>query len=180
MNNAEVYGPIIENVPAPELINNGSIIPPQIVPFVTGAERVKTNAHTVDANTVQDIIDNLDKSDAAKVLVAVPSSRLLGRMLGETDLLQQLRDRGYHVLHVTSKFGAYVDKTKVNREQFFTTLTEWGADPDRKFVIFHYSILSEGINVPGLTHCILLRNLNTVEMAQTIGRVIRLDKDDPS
>ena len=104
MNNAEVYGPIIENVPAPELINNGSIIPPQIVPFVTGAERVKTNAHTVDANTVQDIIDNLDKSDAAKVLVAVPSSRLLGRMLGETDLLQQLRDRGYHVLHVTSKF----------------------------------------------------------------------------
>jgi len=178
MNNTEVYGPIIENVPAPELINNGSIIPPQIVPFHTGAERVKTNAHTVDANTVQDIIDNLDESDAAKVLVAVPSSRLLGNMLGQTDLLQQMRDRGYHVLHVTSKFGAYIDTTKVNREQFFNTLTEWGADPSKKFVIFHYSILSEGINVPGLTHCILLRNLNVVEMAQTIGRVIRLDKND--
>ena len=58
----------------PNLSTMVSIIPPQIVPFVTGAERVKTNAHTVDANTVQDIIDNLDKSDAAKVLVAVPSS----------------------------------------------------------------------------------------------------------
>ena len=44
MNNAEVYGPIIENVPAPELINNGSIIPPDCS-LVTGAERVKTNAH---------------------------------------------------------------------------------------------------------------------------------------
>ena len=178
MNNTEVFGPVIENVPAPELINNGSIIPPQIVPFSTGAERVKSNAHTVDANTVTDIIDGLDETSAAKVLVAVPSSRILGNMIGQTDLLQQLEDRGYHVLHVTSKFGAYVDRTKVNREQFFNTLTEWGADPDKKFVIFHYSILSEGINVPGLTHCILLRNLNVVEMAQTIGRVIRLDKND--
>ena len=67
---------------------------------------------------------------------------------------------------------------KVSREVFFNTLTEWGKDASKKFIVFHYSILSEGINVPGLTHCILLRNLNVVEMAQTIGRVIRLDKDD--
>ena len=45
-------------------------------------------------------------------------------------------------------------------------------------MIFHYSILSEGINVPGLTHTILLRNLPIIEMAQTIGRVIRVHKDD--
>ena len=32
--------------------------------------------------------------------------------------------------------------------------------------------------MPGLTHCVLLRNLNVVEMAQTIGRVIRMDRDD--
>ena len=36
----------------------------------------------------------------------------------------------------------------------------------------------KGINVPGLTHTILLRNLPIVEMAQTIGRVIRVHKDD--
>lgn len=178
MHNREVYGAVIENVPASELINNGSIIPPQIVPFTTDNTRNKVNAHVVDSNTVQDIIDNLDDTHAAKVLVAVPSSRVLGNMIGQTDLLQQLKDRGYNVLHVTSKFGAYVDDKKVNREQFFDTLTSWGADPTKKFVIFHYSILSEGINVPGLTHCILLRNLNVVEMAQTIGRVIRLHKDD--
>ena len=53
-----------------------------------------------------------------------------------------------------------------------------GGDDTKKFVIFHYSILSEGINVPGLTHTILLRNLPIVEMAQTIGRVIRVHKDD--
>ena len=43
---------------------------------------------------------------------------------------------------------------------------------------FHYSILSEGINVPGLTHTVMLRNLPTIEMAQTIGRVIRVHPED--
>ena len=38
--------------------------------------------------------------------------------------------------------------------------------------------MSEGINVSGLTNVVLLRNLSTVEMAQTIGRVIRLDSVD--
>ena len=178
MNNREIFGPVIENVPAPELIQGGHILPPTIVPFETDHTVDKKNPHLVHSNTVQDIIDNLDETDAAKVLVAVPSSRVLGNILGHTDLLSELSDRGYDVLHVTSKFGAYVNKTKVSREVFFDTLTAWGKEEGRKFVLFHYSILSEGINVPGLTHCIMLRNLNVVEMAQTIGRVIRLDPTD--
>ena len=178
MNNVDVYGPVIENVPAPELLNNGSIIAPTIVPFEVDLNRDKKTAHHADATTVQDVIDQLDDNHAAKVLVAVPSSRVLGNILGHTDLIHQLSERGYDVLHVTSKFGAYVNRTKVSREVFFQTLTDWGKDKGRKFVLFHYSILSEGINVPGLTHVIMLRNLNVVEMAQTIGRVIRLDQED--
>ena len=52
------------------------------------------------------------------------------------------------------------------------------SDLDKKFIVFHYSILSEGMNVHGLTHCIMLRNLPVIEMAQTIGRVIRMHRDD--
>jgi len=178
MNNVDVYGNVICNVPAPELIEQGHILPPTIVPFETDFTRTKHNIHDVDADTVRDIIDQLDESHAAKVLVAVPSSKILGNMVSKTTLLLQLKERGYNVMHVTSKFGAIIDGVKVSREKFFDTLTAWGLEKDRKFVIFHYSILSEGINVPGLTHCILLRNLNVVEMAQTIGRVIRLDKED--
>ena len=99
-------------------------------------------------------------------------------MLGHTSLLKELETRGYEVLHITSKFGAYVNKTKVNRTTFFETLKQWGEDDNKKFVIFHYSILSEGINVSGLTHTLFLRNLNVIEMAQSIGRVIRLNKQD--
>jgi superfamily II DNA or RNA helicase len=178
MGNSDVYGGILCNVPAPELIEQGHILPPTIVPFETDLTRNKHNIHDVDADTVRDIIDQIDETHASKILVAVPSSRVLGNMISRTTLLLELKERGYNVMHVTSKFGAIIDGKKVSREVFFDTLTAWGKEVGRKFVVFHYSILSEGINVPGLTHCILLRNLNVVEMAQTIGRVIRLDKDD--
>ena len=122
MNNREIFGPVIENVPAPELIQGGHILPPTIVPFETDHVVDKKNPHLCHSTTVQDIIDQLDDTHAAKVLVAVPSSRVLGNILGHTDLLHQLSERGYDVLHVTSKFGAYVNKTKVSREVFFLSL----------------------------------------------------------
>jgi hypothetical protein len=179
MNNKLVFGDVIEITPAQELIASGSIIPPSIqIHEQPAVARTKANAADCDANTVLEIVDNLDAESGQKVLVAAPSSKIIWNMVAATSMLQELSERGYDVLHITAKHGAYVNKTKVNREVFFDTLTAWGKDPARKFVVFHYSILSEGINVPGLTHCVLLRNLNIVEMAQTIGRVIRMNVDD--
>ena len=179
MNNSIVFGKTLHTVPAQELIDAGCIIPPSIViheqPMIA---RTKDNAANCDSNTVLEIIDNLDADAGQKILVAAPSSKIIWGMVAGTTMLQELTERGYDVLHITAKHGAYVNKTKVNREVFFDTLTAWGKDPNRKFVVFHYSILSEGMNVPGLTHCVLLRNLNIVEMAQTIGRVIRMNADD--
>jgi superfamily II DNA or RNA helicase len=179
MNNSLVFGKTLHTVPAQELIDSGSIIPPSIVIHEQPAvARTKSNAADCDSNTVLEIIDNLDADAGQKVLVAAPSSKIIWGMVAATTMLEELSERGYDVLHITAKHGAYVNKTKVNREVFFDTLTAWGKDPNRKFVVFHYSILSEGMNVPGLTHCVLLRNLNIVEMAQTIGRVIRMNADD--
>jgi len=178
MNNIMVYGPVIEKVAAQELVESGCILPPTVIAHETDAVRNKDTASIVDSQTVINILDTLDETSASKVLVAAPSTKILWNMLSQSDVIKDMEDRGYDILHITSKHGAYVNRTKVNREVFFDTLQDWGKDPNRKFVLFHYSILSEGINVPGLTHCILLRNLPLIEMAQTIGRVIRLNKDD--
>ena len=178
MNNRLVFGDTLESVPAPELVANGSIIPPQLVVHETELVRNKHNAADVDREMVLNIIDDLSEEQSAKVLVAAPNTRVLWQMLSRTDILDTLNDMGYDILHITSKHGAYVNREKVGREKFFETLNEWGRDDNKKFIVFHYSILSEGINVPGLTHTILLRNLPVIEMAQTIGRVIRLHKDD--
>ena len=160
-------------------MNNGSIIPPTIQPHVVDFERNKNLAAAEnDREVLVDIINKLDEDAAQKILVAAPNTRVLWALLSGTNVMQEFADRGYEVMHITSKHGAYVNKTKVGRQEFFDTLDKWGKDPSKKFIMFHYSILSEGINVPGLTHTILLRNLPVIEMAQTIGRVIRLDKQD--
>ena len=178
MNNTTIWGGVLENVPAQELIAAGAIVPPRVVPFETNRARNKVNAHEVDAANLKDMFEQLDVFQNPKVLVAAPSSKVLGNMLGHTDILDYFYQKGYDVMHITSKFGAIINDKKVGREEFFQTLQTWGADDTKKFVIFHYSILSEGINVNGLTHTILLRNLPIIEMAQTIGRVIRVHSDD--
>lgn len=178
MNNSDVFGSLLCNVPAPELIEQGAIVPPQIVPFETDLVRMKHNAHEVDCDNLLGILASLDDSKSSKVLVAAPNTKVLWRMLSDTPILHEVEQLGYEVLHITSKYGAYVNKQKVSREVFFKTLSSYGNDPSKKFLVFHYSILSEGINCPGLTHTVLLRNLPIIEMAQTIGRVIRVDSED--
>jgi superfamily II DNA or RNA helicase len=176
MNNVSIYGNIIHNVAAKELIDTGCIIPPQVDTYKVDITRDKRTAAEADRNMIVDILDTLEGTP--KVLVAAPSTKVMWNMLTNSDILKELEDRGFGILHITSKHGAYVNRTKVNREKFFDTLTEWGKDKSKKFVLLHYSILSEGINVPGLTNCIMLRQMPIIEMAQTVGRVIRMDKDD--
>jgi superfamily II DNA or RNA helicase len=178
MNNTDVYGNNIISIPAQELIEAGSIIPPKVVPYEAKTIRTKENAPFVDAENIIGILSEISDCDAPKVLVAAPSTKVIWSMFTESDLLQQLNDMGYTIMHITSKHGAYIDKQKVSREVFFEKMNEFGADPDKKFIVFHYSILSEGMNVHGLTHCIMLRNLPLIEMAQTVGRVIRMHRDD--
>ena len=179
MNNYMVFGNIIEQCPAPELINNGSILPPTVDAYEVDFERLKgAQACDSDRETLLGILDRLDDTTAHKILVAAPNSRIMFNLLTKTNIIDECKNRGFEVMHITSKYGAYVNTLKVNREQFFHQFDTWGKDPSKKFIIFHYSILSEGINVHGLTQTVFLRNLNVIEMAQTIGRVIRVNRDD--
>ena len=124
----DVYGGVLENVPAQELIKAGAIVPPKVVPFETNRTRTKHNAHDVDADNLKDMFEQLDVTQNPKVLVAAPSSKVLGNMLGHTDILEYFYKKGYDVMHITSKFGAIINDKKVGREEFFQTLTEWGGD----------------------------------------------------
>ena len=57
---------------------------------------------------------------------------------------------------------------------FFDTLNAWGKDDNKKFVVLHHSILSEGINVSGLEAVLFMRSMDYIGISQSIGRVIRL------
>ena len=175
--NDPVYGGIIYNVPATELVENGSILPPKINAIPVGVHREKgEDAAQGDCDTLLDTLRNEDCMD--KVLIAAPNTKVMMRMLATTDFMSEVRALGYDLLWITSKHGAFHNDQKVTREHFFNLVRAFGADPDKKFVVLHYSILSEGISVPGLTSLVLMRQMNVIEMCQSVGRVIRLHLDD--
>jgi superfamily II DNA or RNA helicase len=175
-NDAEVFGAKIHNVKAPDLLKNGSILPPVVSVVEVPHSRDKENGHERDFYTLCDTVFNED--DMNKVLVVVPNTKVLMNMLSKTSFIVEMNDNGYDVLHITSKYGAFVNDRKVSRSEFLDTLAEYGADSDRKFVVLHIGILTEGISVPGIQSCVFLRQQNFISTVQSIGRCIRVHPED--
>mgnify|MGYP001271875830 CR=1 FL=1 len=170
MNDEDIYGKVLINVPAPELVEQGFILSPKVTIKKIDETDDSRFRHEKDCDNVLDSIDDCNKD---KILICARSTKQIVSLTSLTDFCIQLRTRGYSWMYITSKTGAVVDGKKVSREDFFNTLNDWGQDADKKFVVLHYSILSEGINVKGLETAIFLRNMDYIGISQTIGRVIR-------
>ena len=166
MNDSEVYGQVISNVPAPELVEQGYILPPKVViqELPTGDQR---------QSDCKNLLDTIDANSLDKILVAARSTKQIVRLVTQSDFCAELYQRGYNWMYITAKTGAIINGKKVSREVFFKTLNQWGQD-DTRFVIMHHSILSEGINVKGLEAVLFMRNMDYIGISQSIGRVVRL------
>ena len=171
MNDDEVYGKVICNIPAPTLVEQGYILPPKVV--VKQLDMVQDKQMIADRDC-QNLIETIDENSLDKILIAARSTKQIIKLLSQSDFRNELAKRGYSCLYITSKTGAIIDGQKVNREVFFDTLNAWGKDPNKKFVVLHHSILSEGINVSGLEAVLFMRNMDYIGISQSIGRVIRL------
>jgi superfamily II DNA or RNA helicase len=175
MNDSSVYGNVIVNVEAGKLVQGGFIVPPQVV--ARELRMLQRDELTSDRDS-EHIIQSIDENRVSKVLVCAKSVKQIVRMVAESTFVNDLKARGFSYMYISAKTGAVIDGQKVSREEFFKTLNAWGADNTKQFVVLHHSILSEGINVSGLEAVIMLRAMDIVGVAQTIGRVIRLHKDD--
>ena len=171
MNDVEVYGKVICNVPAPKLVQEGYILPPKVV--VKQLDMVQDKQMIADRDS-QNLLDTIDENSLDKILICARSTKQIVKLLAESDFRKELSERGYSCMYITAKTGAIIDGQKVNREVFFDTLNAWGKDPNKKFVVLHHSILSEGINVSGLEAVLFMRNMDYIGLSQSIGRVIRL------
>ena len=166
MNDPEVYGQVICNIPAPKLVEEGYILPPKVVVQQLPQGDFKQSDE-------KNLLDTIDANSLNKILIAARSTKQIVRLVTQTDFCYELKERGYNWMYITSKTGAIINGKKVSREVFFKTLNQWGIDGTR-FVVMHHSILSEGINVKGLEAVLFMRNMDYIGISQSIGRVIRL------
>lgn len=173
MNNGEIYGNVISHASAPELVSGGYILKPKVIlqefDFVDDdpASRDKTN-----------LIRAIDDYGVNKLLVSVKSTKAMMEMLTNTNFHEELKNRGYSLMHITSLYGAHIDGNHVPRDKFFRKLNEWGKEDSKKFVVLNYSILGEGINVSCLDAVYFMRSMDLVNMLQTVGRTLRIHPED--
>jgi superfamily II DNA or RNA helicase len=171
MNLPEVYGNVICQVPAPELVKQGYILPPKVVIKQLAMVQDKQMIYERDADN---LLETIDDQSISKILICARSTKQIVGLISQSPFCSELQKRGYSWMMITAKTGAVIDGKKVNREVFFDTLNAWGKDSSKKFVVIHHSILSEGINVSGLEAVLFMRNMDYIGISQTIGRVIRL------
>jgi superfamily II DNA or RNA helicase len=175
-NNSEVFGSQVYNVNTLDLIKNGSILPPKSQTMrIPSVRDKKQNPHESDYYTLMDYLYNNDNTE--RVLITCPSSRSLMDLICLTDFLKDLNDSGYDVFHITSKYGAFHNKTKIKRSEFLNRMEEYG-EQNKKFVVLHYSILTEGWSNNSIQASILMRQQQLGATIQNIGRTLRIGHSD--
>ena len=169
MNDTDIFGGVICNVPAPKLVDEGHILPPKVMVKKIDVTDDSRFGYEKDCDH---IIDTIDDIDLDKVLICARSTKQIVNLIGLSKFASELAWRGYSYMFITSKTGGIIDGKKVTREEFFDVLNAWGKT-DKRFVVLHHSILSEGINVNGLEAVLFLRSMDYIGISQSIGRVIR-------
>ena len=92
MNDGSVYGQVLVNVPAPELVEGGYILPPKVV--VKQLDIVK-GRKVMDAEDADNLIETIDDNGIAKTLICARSTKQIVGLISQSDFISQLNMRGY-------------------------------------------------------------------------------------
>jgi superfamily II DNA or RNA helicase len=175
LNNTTIYGERLYYISPATLIQLGLIVPPRLH-IMYGETRDE------DRSIVSEVIE-IAKAQDEITRPELGFSKILFAMKGTEDV-KAIEDNiakikkefpNHDVFTITSKNGARIDNQKVDRElMFLPALTT-----SKNCLIFHYDILSEGIDVDGITGVALMRNMSLSKLLQTIGRAVRVYKPNP-
>lgn len=178
LNNESVYGKLLYFITPKELIALGLIVPPRL--HVLHGE-VKGD----DANAVLHKVIEISKEQHLLTEPDLGFSKILFAMDGTGDveiitqnlkkIKQELPTHDVFAIISNKRHGARINGVEVDRKTFMKELKV----AERNCIICHYDILSEGIDVDGITGVAILRNMGLAKMLQTIGRAVRVYKPNP-
>jgi superfamily II DNA or RNA helicase len=178
MSNKNVYGEIIAQISFKYLVEKGYVVPPFL--HIQKSDSCIKNSHPeqVDFNTIKENVEyyeeNFSEVPAHKILYCMKGTLNIQNLLTNTEFQSWATSKGYNVLSVDSVNGGYVNGKFITKEKFIDELKTFGNNPDAKMLILHYEMISEGIDISGITGVCFLRNVtNTTFITQCIGRCIR-------
>lgn len=183
MNNEDLFGKIIEKIVPRTLIEEGRIVPPRIhlVHYDPNKyidehsdERVRDNIAMIVAGIKEHKKRNPETSrvivfcgDAANEPKGYMNNKIIQRELSE-----------FYMGAVTSEYTyelmpGQTLRRQASRQEIFQRFAEY------KFsILFHYDVVSEGIDFPGATGKLPLRVLGNIKVVQGAGRTVRVCPED--
>ena len=87
MNDTEVYGQIIAKVPAPELVENGYIIPPKVI---ATQMRLSVKGEDIAQRDCEYLLQTIRDNPVDKILICAKATKHIIGLLSETDFAEQL------------------------------------------------------------------------------------------
>jgi superfamily II DNA or RNA helicase len=198
MNNEGRWGNLtFEKLPK-DMIDAGEMLPPVLHIVETGQGQVDNNDYNAIFTAIvgsfgvhRDRLKTNSADPAAigpKLLVTVGGQETLRGLIGESGSVgciafEEFRRNNPHVAFfaVSSELGAYVngiwlDANNRSKDQLLQAVRK--LDSADEAVILYVDMLTEGIDVPGITAFMPLRGMNESRFKQGIGRAVRLHGTD--
>jgi superfamily II DNA or RNA helicase len=186
MNNEDAYGKVLYELTPREAIDRGKMVRPRLHIVKTNgvytSEDYDRSLNLVISNSFiqhKEYFNDNHPNMKPKMLVGTRGSDDMKNFINSPQYLE-LRESGVDVFAISSneEIGNFVNGNRVKRQEFLSILRQYGKDKNRELLVLHYDILTEGIDVPGFTSCLLLRTLVRSKFYQTYGRIARLDPED--
>ena len=176
-NNTTIYGERLYEINPAYLIDKGVIVPPKYH-FMFGC----TSSKKQDADV--DMVINATKFHIENSKTGIGHTKIIFALNGTnavktiSDNIKTLKKQfpEHKIFTITSNKDCrpQIDGKVVSRQELMTTMKECS-----DALIFHYDILTEGIDVSGITGVVIDRGMSLSKMQQTIGRALRLYKPNP-
>jgi len=178
MNNSSIFGNIIYSKSPAEMIKSGDILRPRIH-VVKTIDADDLNEADIDANNITSAFIEHSKNIkfGAKMLVVVKGSDNLNNIVNHP-LIKYLKESRpkLKIFDISSAFSPRINGVEVTRDDFLLQLKN--LKDEEEAIILHIDILTEGIDVPGITGVMIMKNLKLSKFLQTLGRATRLHSDD--
>lgn len=191
MNNTEIFGEVLCEIPPRKMIRMGESVPPKLHIIQTNDiinngeyQNLTMEVRTLIAGYEQHkyLVESHVNSNfknvklGAKLLVSTTGNLQMFNLHNHIEFRTYCKEHNINVFAFSSSEGVFYNFEKVSRTQALENMNNM-ADSDHA-IMLHIDILTEGIDVPSVTGIMPFRELNTIKLLQTMGRGARLLKTD--
>ena len=194
--NDPFYGDVIYSISPKEIMDGGYICEPKLHLVYSSDKDKNLRNDKMEVKTIlesftahnQIVKSNAERAGmkppmAAKMLVNTPGSGPMLSYIKSAELKAYSKNNKCKMFFIASNDkvnctiiteGKKVDN--LDREEWMRQLTN--LKQDESAIIFHYSILTEGIDLPNITGTLFTRATTVTKLMQSIGRSLRLLPED--